>query len=167
MIAVARSSKISPAWVAVHVIQRRNNRQACFVSNEDHWAYTGWSNFALGNDRFTRETIKMLGKCVTPGKPGSPRKAASQIENVVCPRFPPSGYNYCRKRAAPKKLKASPASFSIRKSQAPDRSAFLCLLITRATIMSQPRTIAAIHSPYKERRYNGVAGETIAVNRER
>ena len=147
MIAVARSSRISPAWVAVHVIQRRNNRQACFVSNEDHWAYTGWSNFALGNDRFTRETIKMLGKCVTPGKTGSPRKAASQIENVVCPRFPPSEYNYCRKRAAPKKLKARPANFSSGKIHPAGRDCMECLLITAAIIMSQPSTNAAIQRP--------------------
>jgi putative transposase len=37
-----RLPRISPAGVAVHVIQRGNNRQACFVSDEDHWAYTGW-----------------------------------------------------------------------------------------------------------------------------
>jgi len=39
---VARLARISPAGVAVHVIQRGNNRQSCFVSDEDHWAYTGW-----------------------------------------------------------------------------------------------------------------------------
>jgi len=32
--------RISPAGVAVHIIQRGNNRQACFVSDEDPWAYT-------------------------------------------------------------------------------------------------------------------------------
>jgi len=37
-----RLPRISPAGVAVHIIQRGNNRQVCFVSDEDHWAYTGW-----------------------------------------------------------------------------------------------------------------------------
>lgn len=37
-----RLPRISPAEVAVHIIQRGNNRQACFASDEDHWAFTGW-----------------------------------------------------------------------------------------------------------------------------
>jgi len=37
-----RLPRISPAGVGVHIIQRGNNRQTCFVSDEDHWAYTGW-----------------------------------------------------------------------------------------------------------------------------
>ena len=39
---MARLPRISPAGVPVHVIQRGNNRQACFVSDEDHKAYVGW-----------------------------------------------------------------------------------------------------------------------------
>ena len=39
---MARLPRISPAGVPVHVIQRGNNRQACFVSDEDHGAYVGW-----------------------------------------------------------------------------------------------------------------------------
>ena len=31
-------------------------------------------NFVLGNDRFTKEISKMLGRRVVPGKPGRPRK---------------------------------------------------------------------------------------------
>ena len=34
--------RISPIGIPVHVIQRGNNRQACFVSEEDHGAYAGW-----------------------------------------------------------------------------------------------------------------------------
>ncbi len=34
-------------------------------------------NFALGNDRFTKEISEMLGRRVTPGKPGRPRKKAA------------------------------------------------------------------------------------------
>jgi putative transposase len=37
-----RLPRISPPGVAVHIIQRGNNRQPCFASDEDHWAYTGW-----------------------------------------------------------------------------------------------------------------------------
>lgn len=39
---MARLPRISPAGIPVHVIQRGNNRQACFVSDEDHRAYVGW-----------------------------------------------------------------------------------------------------------------------------
>ena len=39
---MVRLSRISPAGVPVHVIQRGNNRQACFVSDEDHSAYAHW-----------------------------------------------------------------------------------------------------------------------------
>ena len=37
-----RLPRISPVDVPIHIIQRGNNRQACFVTNEDHWVYTGW-----------------------------------------------------------------------------------------------------------------------------
>lgn len=39
---VARLSRISPADIPVHVIQRGNNRQVCFVSDEDYSVYAGW-----------------------------------------------------------------------------------------------------------------------------
>ncbi|MCI5166850.1 MAG: hypothetical protein D3903_12345 [Candidatus Electrothrix sp. GM3_4] len=37
-----RLPRISPIDIPIHVIQRGNNRQACFVSEEDHGAYAGW-----------------------------------------------------------------------------------------------------------------------------
>ncbi len=39
---MARLPRIAPLGVTGHTIQRGNNRQACFVSDEDHRAYTGW-----------------------------------------------------------------------------------------------------------------------------
>ncbi|HEB70377.1 MAG TPA: hypothetical protein ENI88_12265 [Desulfobulbus sp.] len=39
---MARLPRISPIGIPVHLIQRGNNRQACFVSDEDHGAYAGW-----------------------------------------------------------------------------------------------------------------------------
>ncbi len=39
---MARLTRVAPAGVPVHVIQRGNNRQACFVSDEDHRAYLNW-----------------------------------------------------------------------------------------------------------------------------
>jgi putative transposase len=39
---MARLLRISPAGVPVHVIQRGNNRQVCFESDDDHEAYAGW-----------------------------------------------------------------------------------------------------------------------------
>lgn len=37
-----RLSRITPAGIAVHILQRGNNRQVCFAADEDHWAYSGW-----------------------------------------------------------------------------------------------------------------------------
>jgi REP-associated tyrosine transposase len=37
-----RLPRVTPAEIPVHVIQRGNNRQACFISDEDHGAYAGW-----------------------------------------------------------------------------------------------------------------------------
>ena len=37
-----RLPRISPPEIPIHIIQRGNNRQACFVADEDHWAYTEW-----------------------------------------------------------------------------------------------------------------------------
>jgi putative transposase len=34
-----RLPRISPTGISIHIIQRGNNRQSCFVSDEDHWAY--------------------------------------------------------------------------------------------------------------------------------
>lgn len=38
----ARLPRIVPIGIPVHIIQRGNNRQACFVSDEDHGAYASW-----------------------------------------------------------------------------------------------------------------------------
>lgn len=40
--AMARLPRISPVDVPVHIIQRGNNRQACFAAEEDYGAYVGW-----------------------------------------------------------------------------------------------------------------------------
>ncbi|WP_394131890.1 transposase [Shewanella maritima] len=37
-----RLPRISPIGVPQHIIQRGNNRQACFTSEQDFTAYTGW-----------------------------------------------------------------------------------------------------------------------------
>ncbi len=42
-----RLPRISPANIAVHIIQRGNNRQSCFVSDEDHWAYINLLKFPI------------------------------------------------------------------------------------------------------------------------
>ena len=39
---MARLPRITPVGVAVHLIQRGNNRQACFGSDEDHAVYADW-----------------------------------------------------------------------------------------------------------------------------
>jgi putative transposase len=37
-----RRSRLNPFGVAQHLIQRGNNRQICFSSDEDYSAYLGW-----------------------------------------------------------------------------------------------------------------------------
>jgi len=37
-----RLPRISPPEIPIHIIQRGNNRQACFVADEDYWAYVEW-----------------------------------------------------------------------------------------------------------------------------
>jgi len=39
---MVRLLRITPTDIPVHLIQRGNNRQACFISDEDHGAYAGW-----------------------------------------------------------------------------------------------------------------------------
>lgn len=39
---MARLPRITPINIPVHIIQRGNNRQACFASDDDHIAYAGW-----------------------------------------------------------------------------------------------------------------------------
>ena len=39
---MARLSRVLPVDVAAHIIQRGNNRQVCFVSDEDHNSYIEW-----------------------------------------------------------------------------------------------------------------------------
>jgi len=39
---MARLHRICPAGVSQHIIQRGNNKQVCFVTNQDFAAYINW-----------------------------------------------------------------------------------------------------------------------------
>ena len=39
---MARRNRVCPAGVAQHLVQRGNNRQACFARREDFAAYAHW-----------------------------------------------------------------------------------------------------------------------------
>ena len=39
---MARLARVSPLGVPQHIIQRGNNRQVCFVREQDFGAYIGW-----------------------------------------------------------------------------------------------------------------------------
>ena len=39
---MARLSRVCPIGIPQHVIQRGNNRQVCFASEQDFAAYAGW-----------------------------------------------------------------------------------------------------------------------------
>ena len=42
MVIMARLPRIAPNGIPVHIIQRGNNRQVCFVAEEDYIAYVDW-----------------------------------------------------------------------------------------------------------------------------
>jgi hypothetical protein len=78
--------RITLPGVPLHLIQRGNNRQACFFADDDYRAYLGWlEEYAQG-------------RRVTPGKSGRPRKRKEpeslewfgedwRTKTVVCPVF--------------------------------------------------------------------------------
>ena len=39
---MARLQRIAPKNIPIHIIQRGNNRQVCFRSDDDHAAYAAW-----------------------------------------------------------------------------------------------------------------------------
>ncbi len=39
---MARLARVSPVDIPIHIIQRGNNRQACFVADEDYESYSEW-----------------------------------------------------------------------------------------------------------------------------
>ncbi len=68
---MARIPRICPPGIPQHVIQRGNNRQACFASDEDFAAYAGWlheaaykNNVAIHAWVFMTNHVHLL---VTPG----------------------------------------------------------------------------------------------------
>jgi len=44
-----RKPRVSPIGIPQHIIQRGNNRQACFTSVQDFKAYDGWLKNYLFN----------------------------------------------------------------------------------------------------------------------
>jgi len=99
-----RLPRISPAGIAVHVIQSGNNRQPCFVSDEDHWAHTGWlkeyasryrvdihawvmmtnhvnKGMAVGSDPFKQEIEGLTGMRMQAKKRGRPVGWRKKREN--------------------------------------------------------------------------------------
>ena len=63
---------VPPAGIPIHIIQRDNNRQVCFVAEDDHLAYTDWLIEYAVKHRVDNHV--MLGCLVTLGKPGRPKK---------------------------------------------------------------------------------------------
>ena len=61
-----RRARILLPDVSVHLIQRGNNRSACFYADED---------YLLGGPKFSAEVEAALGRRVTRGKPGRPKSA--------------------------------------------------------------------------------------------
>lgn len=76
-----RRRRYCPAGLPVHIIQRGNNKQVCFTSDNDMAAYANWlkiaaakCDLALGNHRFRAEVEKLTGQPQEHLKRG-PKKA--------------------------------------------------------------------------------------------
>ena len=82
-----RRARLRLAGLPLHIIQRGNNRIACFFTDEDYALYLHveeiWSTvnggYALGNERFKAQIAEMLERRVEPGAPGRPRKENSEL----------------------------------------------------------------------------------------
>ena len=81
-----RRARLRLAGLPLHIIQRGNNRTACFFTDEDYALYlhveeirsTVNGGYALGNERFKAQIAEMLERRVAPGPPGRPRKEKSR-----------------------------------------------------------------------------------------
>ena len=92
-----RRSRLIMPGVPLHIIQRGNNRQACFFAEEDYLVYLDWLEeyakkancavhaFILMTNHVhllltpkysysAGDLMKRLGRRVSPGKTGRPRK---------------------------------------------------------------------------------------------
>ena len=70
-----RRARLMLPNVPLHLIQRGNNRQACFFAHADYCVYLEWlGDYALGNERFAEQIATALARRVTPGIGGRPRK---------------------------------------------------------------------------------------------
>lgn len=78
-----RQPRISPAGVAVHVIQRGNNRPACFVSDEDHWAYIGWLKEYASRDRVDLHAWVMMTNHVNKSMAVGSNRFKQEIEALT------------------------------------------------------------------------------------
>jgi len=82
-----RHARLRLAGLPLHIIQRGNNRTACFFTDEDYALYlhvgeirsTANGGYALGNERFNAQIAAMLERRVEPGAPGRPRKENSEL----------------------------------------------------------------------------------------
>ncbi|WP_084456747.1 transposase [Desulfogranum mediterraneum] len=72
---MARLPRISPVDVPIHLIQRGNNRQICFASEEDFSAYVGWLKEYSGKYKVDVHSWVMMSNHVhllcTPRQAGS------------------------------------------------------------------------------------------------
>jgi hypothetical protein len=76
-----RRARLAVEGIHWHIIQRGNNRTACFYCADDYQRYlqdldgqATNGNYVLGDSRFGAEVEAMLQRRVTPGKAGRPVK---------------------------------------------------------------------------------------------
>ncbi len=89
-----RRPRLAIGGIPWHIIQRGNNRSACFYSEQDYQYYLQTLGeqskkydcaihaYVLGNDRFKDEIESMLKRRVTPGKSVRPLKGLERDENL-------------------------------------------------------------------------------------
>ena len=83
-----RRPRIVLPGVPFHLIQRGNNRQACFYVEDDYRFYeireATNGNYALGSSRFQEKVAKALGRRVVRGRSGRPKK---EVDTATDDRF--------------------------------------------------------------------------------
>ena len=78
---MARLPRLNLPSIPQHVVQRGNNRQACFFAEQDYTVYLSKLKDAinkawvLGDDRFKKQIEKQAGRRASPMVRGGDRKS--------------------------------------------------------------------------------------------
>ena len=80
--AIARQPRLDVPGIAQHMIQRGNDRKACFFRHSDYFR-----QHALGPDTLRASIEAQLGRRAGPAKIGRPRKNRETSRTALGPQF--------------------------------------------------------------------------------